>query len=449
VLSADLRHAVAAAAREAGYPGQWRDVGLRDGGAPGRYLSVLPLRLTFRPPETPAARPCRATGPPEAPATRPPEAGGPPDAAPEAAAAMAAILRAVAWIDDAQAAGNGYLTITVTPEALAEVAVRVVEAGPACARSDALAGTCVPAPPGTPLTEAPSWPEARKLVIAQVTARLATAAGATVADDHDAERAQPLPGADRAQSPVIPPSSTSPFPGAERVQPLPGTERAQPRAGLPPASTPVTPAPTPPAPVASPPVAPAPPVALTPVTPAPTPLAAGVAFAGLDAIAYSLARIPPERPVAPDPAAWARHDLANPAYAVRYAHSCAASTLRWAAALDLVTGKAAAVQPGSLAHPRERALLTALSWLPEQVARAARRGRPHEFTVFLEELAETYQACRVACPAWPERGHDGARRDGLPGDARTVRARLWLTRAAATGLAAGLTLLGVGAPSRL
>ncbi len=107
------------------------------------------------------------------------------------------------------------------------------------------------------------------------------------------------------------------------------------------------------------------------------------------------------------------------------------------------------MQPGSLAHPRERALLAALSWLPEQVARAARRGRPDEFTAFLEGLAETYQACRVACPAWPERGHDGARRDGLPGDARTVRARLWLTRAAATGLAAGLTLLGVGAPSRL
>jgi arginyl-tRNA synthetase len=162
-----------------------------------------------------------------------------------------------------------------------------------------------------------------------------------------------------------------------------------------------------------------------------------------------LARIPPERPVAPDPAAWARHVPANPAYAVRYAHSCAASTLRWAAALDLATGEAAAVRPGSLAHPRERALLTALSWLPEQVARAARRGRPHEFAVFLEELAETYQVCRVACPAWPERGHDGAHRDGLPGDARTVRARLWLTRAAATGLAAGLALLGVGAPSRL
>ncbi len=400
MLSADLHHAVAAAAREAGYPGEWHDVGLRDGGAPGRYLSVLPLRLASRPAE--------------------------------AAATMAAILRAVAWVEDARAAGNGYLTITITPEALTEVAVRVTGAGPACARSDALAGTRAAAPPRTPLTAAHSWPEARQLVIAQVTARLAAAAGATVADDHDPERAEfpvipasgpsPLRGAERAGFPVIPASGPSPLRGAER------------------AGFPVIPA-SGPRPLQG---------AGIPATPSgPTPVAEAVAFAGLDAIAYILARIPPERPLAADPAAWARHVPANPAYAVRYAHSCAASTLRWAAALDLATGEAAAVQPGSLAHPRERALLAALSWLPEQVARAARRRRPHEFTLFLEELAETYQVCRVACPAWPERGHDGAHRDGLPGDARTVRARLWLTRAAATGLAAGLALLGVGAPSRL
>ena len=111
------------------------------------------------------------------------------------------------------------------------------------------------------------------------------------------------------------------------------------------------------------------------------------------------------------------------------------------------------MRPGSLAHPRERAVLAALSWLPEQVARAARRGRPHEFAAFLEELAETYQVCRL--PARPGRSGSttgpsatgpGAR---LPGDDRTVRARLWLAGAAAVGLATGLELLGVGAPERL
>jgi arginyl-tRNA synthetase len=408
VLSADLRHLVAAAARDAGYPGHERDIGLRDGGAPGRYSSSLPLRLA--PARAEAARPAPAEAARPAPA--------------DVAATMAAHLRRIPWIEDAQPTGPGYLTITVTPDKLTETAVLVAEAGPASARSDALAGTSHPAPPEAHLTSARSWAEARDLVAAQVTARLAAAAGATVTVHDSAKRTSatlgpcagtiPPPGiAERTSATLAPCAATIPPPGtAERTSATLGP----------------------------------------PATAGPVPEA--VAFAGADAITYALARIPPEHPVALDPAAWARHVPANPAYAVRYAHSCAASTLRWAAALDLSRGEAAVVRPGSLAHPRERALLAALSWLPEQVARAARRGRPHEFAAFLEELAETYQVCRVACPAWPERGHDGARPDGthrseLPGDARTVRARLWLAGAVAAGLAAGLELLGVGAPDRL
>jgi arginyl-tRNA synthetase len=386
MLSADLRHAVAAAARTMGQPGPWRDVGLRDGGAPGRYASSLPLRFAD-PPGT--------------------------------ARAMAAALRAEDWIADAEPTGHGYLTITVTPEALTRTAVEAAETGPACARGDALAGTTTPPPPLGPLPAAASWAEARELVTAQVTARLAAAAGAMVAADDSAERARVH---------VVSTPRAQPPPGAGPCLPSPG-----PVSGL-------------------------------------SPVACAVEFAGTDAIRYALARIPPERPVDLDPAACARHVPANPAYAVQYAHSCAASTLRWAAALPLSRGEAAAVQPGSLAHPRERALLAALSWLPEQVARAARRGRPHEFAVSLEELAETYQVCRVTCPAWPAPGsdgteHDGAFRDaeaphsgawpgeprhaGRPGDAHTVRARLWLAAAAAAGLAAGLELFGVAAPDRL
>jgi len=391
MLSADLRHALAAAARPAGHPGPWRDVGLRDGGAPGRYASSLPLRFAD-PPGT--------------------------------AWAMAVALRAEDWIADAEPTGHGYLTITVTPEALTRTAVEAAETGPACARSDALAGTTTlpptgPLPPTGRLPAAATWAEARELVTAQVTARLAAAAGATVAAGDNAERAC-----------------------VHRVT----TPRAQLARGagqyLPP---PVT-------------------------TSGLSPVACAVEFAGPDAIRYALARIPPERPAALDPVACARHVPANPAYAVQYAHCCAASTLRWAAALGLSRGEAAAVPPGSLAHPRERALLAALSWLPEQVARAARRGRPHEFAVFLEGLAETYEVCRVTCPAWPVPEHDGTEHDGASreseaphggawpgearhagrrGDARTVRARLWLAAAAAAGLAAGLELFGVAAPDRL
>jgi diaminopimelate decarboxylase len=358
VIAAELRSAVAAAAREAGYPGKWPDAGLRDGAVPGRYTSSLPLRLA-----SPAAREPAAI-----------------------AGAMAASLGTREWISDVAITGGGFLTVTVTADALAGLAVRIAEAGPGCACSDALHGTRVTAPPAAGLTAASGWAEAKKLVAAQVTARLAAAAGATVALHHYSERASP-----RADIP--------------RAPDVPGDR---------------------------------------------TPLVAqAVAFAGADAIAYALARTPPERAGAPDPVACARHVAGNPAYAVRYAHSCAASTLRWAAALGLSRGEAATFRPGSLAHPRERALLAALSWLPERVAQAARRGRPHEFTAYLEDLAETYQACREACPAWPERGTGGARGTGLPGDARTVRARLWLTGAAATGLASGLGLLGVSAPCRL
>jgi len=386
MLSADLRRAVAAAARAAGHPGPWRNVGLRDGGAPGRYASSLPLRFAD-PPGT--------------------------------ARAMAVALRAEDWIADAEPTGHGYLTITVTPEALTRTAVEATETGPAYARSDALAGTTTPPPPTGPLPAAATWSGARELVTAQVTARLAAAAGATVAADDNAERA--------CVHPVTTPRAQLPQ-GTGQYLPPPVTA-----SGL-------------------------------------SPFACAVEFAGPDAIRYALARIPPERPAALDPVACARHVPANPAYAVQYAHSCAASTLRWAAALGLSRGEAAAVPPGSLAHPRERALLAALSWLPEQVARAARRGRPHEFAVFLEELAETYQVCRVTCPAWPVPEYDGAEHDGAsreseaphsgawpgearhagrPGDARTVRARLWLAAAAAAGLAAGLELFGVTAPDRL
>jgi arginyl-tRNA synthetase len=166
------------------------------------------------------------------------------------------------------------------------------------------------------------------------------------------------------------------------------------------------------------------------------PVREAVEFAGPEAIRYTLARTPAEHLAPPDPQLAARHTEANPAYAVQYAYSCAATTLRWAADLGLSRGPAEQFRPGSLAHPRERALLDVLSWLPEQVARAARRGRPHEFTTFCEELAETYQVCRVTCPAWPEREP-------------VVRARLWLTGAVAASLAAGLELLGVSAPGRL
>ena len=181
------------------------------------------------------------------------------------------------------------------------------------------------------------------------------------------------------------------------------------------------------------------------------PVAEAVAYAGADAITYALARLPPRGPVRVDARLAAAHHLGNPAYAVPYAHAHAASVLRQAADLGLDRGEAARFQPRLLAHPSEQALLYELSWLPERVAGAARRGRPDVLARYLEGLARAYFDCQEACPAvWPGMVvPDGT--DRPPGERAAVQAaaRLWLAAAARTALGAGLGLLGVGAPERL
>jgi arginyl-tRNA synthetase len=92
-------------------------------------------------------------------------------------------------------------------------------------------------------------------------------------------------------------------------------------------------------------------------------------------------------------------------------------------------------------------LLDALSWLPERVATAARRGRPDEFARYLEELASITIDVLTARPGPVSRAHP--ERAGPPGSAGQGSDRLTLARAARTGLGAGLALLGVDAPDRL
>jgi arginyl-tRNA synthetase len=316
MLTAELRRAILAAA---GTPDD--DPLLRPGPQPGSYTSSLPFRL--------------AKGDPQ-----------------KAARDLAASLSKEPWIANAEPTGPGYLTVTVTHDALAGLAVRIVRGGPACAASDALHGRTVP---GTDLAAAPGWPSARAALAAQLTARLAATAGAIIYPERN----------------VVPP----------------------------------------------------------PVSPSPLPVA--IAYAGPDAVRFALARMPPNGPP-PDAQVIARHVLGNPAYAVRYAHAAAAAVLRWAAALG--TGPAG-FRPRLLLGPMELALLDALSWLPERVATAARRGRPDEFAGYLEELAA--------------RTIDTMSTTGFTAISSISSERLWLADAARTALAACLGLLGVGAPERI
>ena len=259
---------------------------------------------------------------------------------------LAPRLASELWIASAEVS-NGFLTVTVTHEALTEVATEITQVGGPCAESDVLRGQVVTVTTNDWLL-AGDWEQARAVLAVELTGRLAAAAGATVTEA--------------------------------------GTTGRSDMAGA-------------------------------------TEIAAGARWAGRDAMRFAVARMVPGGP-APDPAVIARHVLGNPAYAVRYAHAVAAAVLRWA---DTPPGE---FRPRQLTGPGEMVLLDALSWLPERVAVAARRGRPDDFARYLETLASrTIDAMSTSGHISPE--------------------RLWLAAAARTGLGAGLELLGIAAPERL
>ena len=354
MITGDLRRAIARAAVASGLadpgaaPRALIDPGLRPGGAPGRYASSVAFGLAA------------SDNPPR-----------------EVARLLAAHLAGEPWLARTEVSGPGFLALTVTAQALAALPERIGAAGPACARGDALAGVTLEAPRPADLPNAPGWEEAASALAAELTARLAAAAGAKVSAPRYPERTVPPP--NRTLQPASgPATATAPHPA-----PQPGT------------------------------------------------VAAAIAFAGEDAVRFWLARAVPGRPVRLDAAIMARHAPDNPAYAVRYAHARAASGVRWAA---IPAAEAVPWRPP--ADQGELALLDALSWLPERVAVAARRGRPDEFARYLEELAS------VTIATLSSTSHPGGA--GAPGSDR-----LALASAARAGLAAGLGLLGVSAPDRL
>jgi len=170
---------------------------------------------------------------------------------------------------------------------------------------------------------------------------------------------------------------------------------------------------------------------------------AAVVFAGADAVRYALARTAPGRQRGVSSTSWARNDLGNPFFRVRYAYAHAASVLRWAAGLGLDRGPARAFRPGALAHPAELELLSLMSWLPERTAAAARRRRPDAFLRYLEALAAAWLACWESCAALPLAGR------AAPRDAAETAARLWLATASRTALGTALRLGCLVPPERL
>jgi arginyl-tRNA synthetase len=328
------------------------------------------------------------------------------------AAVLAAALRSMpeegghVRLSDVSATGSGYLSLTVMPGALAALAARITGAGPGCARSLALNGTRVTAPQDARLASAPDWRDARERLTAEQAGRLAEAAGAEVtwipARPEEPGPDEPRPGKAR---PVDAGQGK-----ASRAEASPG------QAG---------------------------------------PVAEAIAYAGEDAVRFALSLLASgvPRPPGPDldPRAVAAQHLGNPAYAVRYAHAHAASALRQAADLGLPGPDAERFQPCLLAHPSERVLLDAMSWLPERVAGAARRRQPHVVAAYLDELASQYfgwqEACPVMGPGSVPPGPPPA--GGAPAGGELIQARLQLACAARTVLGTGLRLLGINAPGRM
>ena len=346
--------------------GTWRPIPAEAGGGPGSYASTLPFVLAHRLAVDPA----------------------------QVAAVLATALRPVpginqAGISDISVTGGGYLSITVTPDALAQLAVLISRAGPGCARSQAMHGARVSAPRDARLAGARDWAEAWQRIAAEQAGRLAEAAGAEVT------WVPPVPG-------ETAPGETAP---AEATP-------AETTAG------------------------------------GPGPVAEAVAYAGEDAVRFTLSRLVsgPARPHGPglDPRTMAAQHLGNPAYAVRYAHAHAASALRQAVDLGLPEPGAERFQPCLLAHPSEQVLLDAMSWLPERVAGAARRRQPHVVAAYLEDLAGRYFGWQEACPVM----RPGSVPPRLLGG-ELIQARLQLASAARTALGTGLWLLGIAAPDRM
>lgn len=127
----------------------------------------------------------------------------------------------------------------------------------------------------------------------------------------------------------------------------------------------------------------------------------------------------------------------NPVFYVQYAHARICSVLaQWR---EQHAGDAATLAGADLSRlvaPAEIALMLRLAAYPQKLADAARDLAPHDVAFYLRELSAAFHT------------YYGAERF-LTDDAELTRARLALLAATAQVLAAGLAVLGVGAPEKM
>jgi arginyl-tRNA synthetase len=278
----------------------------------------------------------------------------------QVAAAVAGSLRGVPWIETATPSGDGYLTVTVTHQALAASAARMAAAGHACANSSILHGTAATGQPWPDLAAAGSWQHAWELQAEAMTSHLALAAGAGAA-------ATALSGRERAGSDTRRSGATRS--SVHDAVAYFGSDSVRYR--------------------------------LSRTTSGEQLRPAALSIAGTGTV---------------------RALMADPLYPVRQAHVAAASALRWAADLGLEPAEITDGLGHQLGSRAERALLGLLSFLPVRVATAARRHRPDELPRYLEQVGTAWLACRLQAPALPFGGR-AAPRDPDEARARLMLAR--------------------------
>jgi arginyl-tRNA synthetase len=132
------------------------------------------------------------------------------------AAELAERLQALRSIQSASPSGDGYLTVTVTPQAQAASAAQMVSEGLACAKSMILDGATVTVAPWPDLAAAVGWRQAWQLQTEAMIGRLAQAAGASATSISEEERGwteQP-----RARSPRPPVAAAVDYFGVDSVR---------------------------------------------------------------------------------------------------------------------------------------------------------------------------------------------------------------------------------------
>lgn len=330
----------------------------------------------------------------------------------EVAAVLAPRLAREPGIAQVEVAGAGFLNITLSARAYADVVRQVREQGADYGSGDGLAGeavTVVPRPYGA----------VRATLVAEVVNRLMRYVGAGEGGRReDLSVAEPDPYPDPDPVPVVA-HGAAPRPAAA---PAPEVEAHRALAQEPPPPG-VTPAP------GQEPAAPPPGVGLAPGQDPPA--------LGPDEMRWALLRPPGE-----DGPKLTRSLLdqreSNPLFRVRYAHARTRAALR--NALDLGVDVAGGGGGDPYRHPAETELLGLIADYPRVVETAARRRAPDRLARHLERLADAYFRFQDECPALPKG-------DEKPSAAHAARVRL----ADATGivLAGGLALLGISAPDHL